>query len=168
MKAWVPDVRELFERRDCQCRVAQTCSLPWLSSIYFGKCDRQQMFRVRDTAPRAQGGSRIIPMRAELRSPRGDKIFATSRKNGSRSHRVRWVIMVTSPYLSDAEFVSLAEVGKGFWHGPIPANHALRLLELKLTYNLLGSLRITSDGRKMLKAVQQEPELDGRSSMHRH
>jgi hypothetical protein len=64
--------------------------------------------------------------------------------------------MATSPYLSDAEFSSLAEVGTGFLHAEIPDGHARHLLELGLTYNLLGSLRITTAGKKVLLAVRRD------------
>jgi hypothetical protein len=61
--------------------------------------------------------------------------------------------MAISPYLSESEWASLAEVGTGFSHAQIPADHAKRLLDLKLIYSLLGSLRIMSAGRKMLLGV---------------
>ena len=61
--------------------------------------------------------------------------------------------MATSPYLSDLEWASLAEVGSGFCHAAIPADHAKRLLELRLIYSLLGNYRIMSSGREMLRGV---------------
>ena len=61
--------------------------------------------------------------------------------------------MPTSPYLSEAEFASLAVVGTGFCHGPISVEHAKHLQDLRLIYNLLGRLRITSAGQEMLRAV---------------
>lgn len=53
--------------------------------------------------------------------------------------------MTTSPYLSEPEWASLAEVGTGFCHAAIPADHAKRLLELRLIYSL--------PGRDMLRGV---------------
>lgn len=61
--------------------------------------------------------------------------------------------MTYNPYLSAPEWASLAEVGKGFGHNRIPIDHAGRLLELKLIYNLLGSYRILSAGREMLQGI---------------
>jgi hypothetical protein len=58
--------------------------------------------------------------------------------------------MGSSPYLSDAEWASLTEVGTGSYHDLIPLEHANRLLDLKLIYSLLGSCRITATGRQML------------------
>jgi hypothetical protein len=52
--------------------------------------------------------------------------------------------------ISDSELISLREIARGFNKGPIPKADALRLLELKLVYNLLGDLRITTLGRKRL------------------
>ena len=49
--------------------------------------------------------------------------------------------------LSPGEFASLVEVGGGAFHAPILLAHEIRLLELKLVYNLLGNLRITAAGR---------------------
>ncbi len=61
--------------------------------------------------------------------------------------------MTASPYLSESEMASLAEVGTGFCHAAIPADHARRLLELRLIYSLLGNYRIMSSGRDMLRGV---------------
>jgi hypothetical protein len=61
--------------------------------------------------------------------------------------------MTNSPHLSEPEWASLAEVGTGFCHAPIPLNHAQRLLDLKLIYSLLGSYRIMRSGRDMLRGV---------------
>jgi len=61
--------------------------------------------------------------------------------------------MATSPYLSEPEWASLAEVGSSFCHAAIPADHAKRLLELRLIYSLLGNYRIMSSGREMLRGV---------------
>jgi hypothetical protein len=77
---------------------------------------------------------------------------AETRLCGSNGRRARFITMATSPYLSEPEFDSLAEVGAGFLHREIPDDHAKHLLELGLTYNLLGSLRITTAGKKMLWA----------------
>jgi hypothetical protein len=44
--------------------------------------------------------------------------------------------------------------GNWFGHALIHSNHAKRLLELKLIYNLLGSCRITAAGRMMLQSRQ--------------
>jgi hypothetical protein len=55
--------------------------------------------------------------------------------------------MVANVILSVSEFASLKEVGKGFDHGSIPEADALRLLDLGLIYNLLGSFRINRAGR---------------------
>lgn len=60
--------------------------------------------------------------------------------------------MIISPHLSESEWASLAEVGTGFCHAPIPVDHAQRLLDLKLIYSLLGSYRIMRSGRDMLRA----------------
>ena len=73
--------------------------------------------------------------------------------NGSKSYRGCLIIMLTSPYISEAEFASLAVVGTGVSHGPISVEHAKHLQDLRLIYNLLGSLRMTSAGKKMLRAV---------------
>jgi hypothetical protein len=62
--------------------------------------------------------------------------------------------METSPYLSEVEWASLAEVGTGFCHATIPSDHSKRLLGLKLIYNLLGSCSITAAGRMMLRSRQ--------------
>jgi hypothetical protein len=62
--------------------------------------------------------------------------------------------MASSPYISDAEFASLVEVGTGFLHAEIPAEHAKHLHELGLTFNLLGSVRITKVGRQMLAVAR--------------
>jgi hypothetical protein len=61
--------------------------------------------------------------------------------------------MLASPYLSEAEFASLAEVGTGFCHGPISVDHAKRLQDLRLIYSLLGTLRITTAGQLVLRAI---------------
>ena len=53
--------------------------------------------------------------------------------------------MTTSPYLSEPEWASLAEVGTGICHAAIPADHAKRLLELRLIYS--------PPGRDMLRGV---------------
>ena len=63
--------------------------------------------------------------------------------------------MEVNPYLTEAEFESLAEVGTGFLHEAIPDDHAEHLLELGLIYNLLGSVRITISGRHMLSAANR-------------
>ena len=65
----------------------------------------------------------------------------------------RFLTMATSPHLSEPEWAALAEVATGFCHAPIPADHAQRLLDLKLIYSLLGSYRIMSSGRDMLRGV---------------
>jgi hypothetical protein len=51
---------------------------------------------------------------------------------------------------SEEELLSLREIAKGFNKGPIPHAHALRLLELKMVYSLLGDLRLTTLGRTSL------------------
>jgi hypothetical protein len=61
--------------------------------------------------------------------------------------------MEHSPYLSEAEFASLAVVGTGFCHGPISVDHAEHLLDLRLIYSLLGNLRITTAGQLVLRSV---------------
>jgi hypothetical protein len=53
--------------------------------------------------------------------------------------------------LSEGEYASLTEVGTGFLHEAIPAEDAARLLRLGLVYNLLGSIRITTAGRRRLR-----------------
>jgi hypothetical protein len=55
--------------------------------------------------------------------------------------------MSMSNYLSVTEFASLQEVGRGVGHGGIPESHSLRLLDLRLIYRLLGSLRVTTAGK---------------------
>jgi hypothetical protein len=55
--------------------------------------------------------------------------------------------MSASDYLSATELASLREVGSGIGHGGIPETQSLRLMDLRLIYRLLGSLRITSAGR---------------------
>lgn len=62
--------------------------------------------------------------------------------------------MADNPYLSESEWASLIEVGKGFIHGPIPLDDATRLLELKLIYNLLGSYRILNSGTVILRGTR--------------
>lgn len=52
--------------------------------------------------------------------------------------------------LSLGEFASLTEVGRTFLHDAISPNDATRLLELRLIYNLLGSVRVTKAGRARL------------------
>jgi hypothetical protein len=56
-------------------------------------------------------------------------------------------VMTTHDTLSASELGSLREVAKGVRHGPIPEADALRLLELRLIYRLLGDLRMTTAGR---------------------
>lgn len=58
--------------------------------------------------------------------------------------------MVTNIELSEIELASLGEVAKGFDQCGIPDNHSRKLIELRLIYKLLGSLRITSAGRRHL------------------
>ena len=70
----------------------------------------------------------------------GSKSFSRM-DHGSKSRCMRIVTMETSPYLTEAEWASLADVGTGVCHTPIPPEHARRLLDLKLIYNLLGSCR---------------------------
>ena len=55
--------------------------------------------------------------------------------------------MATNDTLSASELVSLLEISKGFFHGSIPEVDAVRLVELRLIYSLLGDLRITTAGR---------------------
>ena len=52
--------------------------------------------------------------------------------------------------LSATEFASLREVGIGIGHGGIPESHSLKLMDIGLIYRLLGSLRITTAGRKRI------------------
>ena len=74
-------------------------------------------------------------------------------KNGASEARFTHLInMAITPFLTEAEFESLAEVGTGFLHADIPLDHAKHLRDLGLTYNLLGSVRITTAGRIMLMA----------------
>jgi len=49
--------------------------------------------------------------------------------------------------LSASEFASLKVIGEGFDHSTVTDAAALRLLDLKLVYSLLGSLRMTHAGR---------------------
>jgi hypothetical protein len=58
--------------------------------------------------------------------------------------------MSSASALSVSEFASLTEIGRSFLHDAIPPNDTTRLLELRLIYNLLGSLRITAAGRARL------------------
>lgn len=60
------------------------------------------------------------------------------------------VAMTTDDALSAAQFVSLTEVGRTFLHDQIPSEDAALLLERRLIYRLLGSLRITAAGRARL------------------
>jgi hypothetical protein len=53
--------------------------------------------------------------------------------------------------LSPAEIGSLKEIGRGAYHAPVPKPHAENLLDLKLVYQLLGDLRITTAGRLYLQ-----------------
>jgi hypothetical protein len=59
--------------------------------------------------------------------------------------------------LSEEEFASLREIGRSVYHHPIPDAHRDRLLELHLIYKLLGTLRITSEGRLALKSPKDRP-----------
>ena len=68
--------------------------------------------------------------------------------------------MQADPHLSRAEWESLRKVGTNLFHAPISAEHAKKLLALKLIYNLLGSYRITTPGRAMLKCSATETNLD--------
>jgi hypothetical protein len=63
--------------------------------------------------------------------------------------------MHPNPYLTEAEFASLTEVGTGFCHDQISIEHAAHLLDLRLIYSLLGNLRITTAGQLMLHAGHQ-------------
>jgi hypothetical protein len=54
-------------------------------------------------------------------------------------------------FLSRGELASLKQVASGMLHQPIPDAHAARLLELRLVYRLLGSLRMTAEGREYLR-----------------
>jgi len=58
--------------------------------------------------------------------------------------------MATQIELSEIELASLREVARGFDQRGIPDNHSRKLIELRLIYKLLGSLRITSAGRRHL------------------
>lgn len=49
--------------------------------------------------------------------------------------------------LSSSEFASLKVIGEGFDHSTVTEADALRLLDLKLIYRLLGPLRMTHAGR---------------------
>ena len=55
--------------------------------------------------------------------------------------------MPAGEVLSASEFASLREITRGFGHGAIPETDALRLIELRFIYMLLGDLRITTAGR---------------------
>jgi len=55
--------------------------------------------------------------------------------------------MVAPPILSASEFASLKAIGASFDHSTVTEADALRLLDLKLIYRLLGSLRMTHAGR---------------------
>src|SRR5579862_8074286 len=87
---------------------------------------------------------------------------------GSISYLKRFLSMATSPYLTDAEFDSLVEVGTGFYHAEIPADHARQLLKLGLTYNLLGSLRITTAGRQILRTTDRGAKMGAQYKSRRH
>jgi hypothetical protein len=54
--------------------------------------------------------------------------------------------MLANSYLSVTEFASLQEVARGIGNGGIPERHSLRLMQLRLIYRMLGSLRITPAG----------------------
>jgi len=51
---------------------------------------------------------------------------------------------------SPAEMASLREIAKGVFQRFVPVEHAQRLLAAKLIYVLLGELRITTQGRKLI------------------
>jgi|SRR5579859_1274323 len=55
--------------------------------------------------------------------------------------------MTTGDILTHSELASLQEIGRGLRHGSIPEADALRLVELRLIYRLLGDLRMTTAGR---------------------
>jgi hypothetical protein len=57
--------------------------------------------------------------------------------------------------LSASELSSLHEIAKGLLHGAIPEADAVRLVELRLIYRLLGDLRMTTAGR--ILAVELVP-----------
>jgi hypothetical protein len=69
-----------------------------------------------------------------------------SRLLGALASPARYLSMLASSYLSVTEFASLQEVARGIGHGGIPERHSLRLMDLRLIYRMLGSLRITPAG----------------------
>jgi hypothetical protein len=58
---------------------------------------------------------------------------------------------LNAPPLTREEFVSLRDGAKGMMHR-IPIEHKKRLIELGYIEELLGGLRLTSDGRRRIAA----------------
>jgi hypothetical protein len=59
--------------------------------------------------------------------------------------------MLDRLHLTEAELLSLKEVGKGALQGRIPSAHADLLVERKLIYRLLGSYRVTAAGSARIR-----------------
>ena len=64
---------------------------------------------------------------------------------------MRFVRMSNYEELSREELGALREVASGIVHKPIAPSHAEKLLRLKLIYRLLGSYRVTFEGRQRLQ-----------------
>ena len=58
--------------------------------------------------------------------------------------------MAPDDILSASQFASLQEVSKGIFRGPIPNADAVRLVELRLIYRLLGDFRLTTAGQNAI------------------
>ena len=65
--------------------------------------------------------------------------------------------------LSDAEFDSLREVGKGDAQGDIPQMHWERLVALGYALRRLGTLQLTESGKRRIAAgsVQSDSKIPG-------
>lgn len=70
--------------------------------------------------------------------------------------------------LSNEEFDSLREVGKGDAQGDIPQMHWERLVALGYALRRLGSLGLTETGKRRLAAgcVQADSKIAGRGERH--
>ena len=67
---------------------------------------------------------------------------------------VRLTRMSKNYALTPEELKSLEEIARGILHAPIPEHHAKTLMKERLIYSLLGSYRLTADGREYLRNVK--------------
>jgi hypothetical protein len=86
----------------------------------------------------------IVERQIELTNGAGQLIGKVSVRDVAAGYSIKTAI-------TSDEFDSLHEVGRGIDHGPILSAHALRLLELRYIYRLLGGLKITTAGRDRLR-----------------